>query len=328
MKQLSVIFCALWLAGGPAFAQVSADHWNGGAVRVGPSATPCEPAVKGLIRYDDAQSVIKFCDGGNWRTVGSTVAGGDNTPDAFSFADLADQPLSTLAYSNIVTIGGIDPDTVVSVTGAGGPEVSVNGGPWGAAGFIAAGDTLRVRQTGAATISTARTAHVTVGTVSVNWNVTTRAGALKIFVTTGQYTGAFGGIAAADAICQNQAVIAGLAGTYKALIADSANAVGAGLNIVYPVVNTAGAVVFSGSMFNQTLEERIRYANGAAAEYPYSAWTGFLAGGSTAGNLCADWTATTGSGRHTAVTASSSPSWPGGGDVSCNAMNRLLCLQQ
>lgn len=313
---------------GPAQAQISADFWSGGGVRVGPSTTLCDSGTKGLIRYDDVQSLIKFCDGTVWRTVGSIIVGGDNTPDAFNFTDLIDQSLAMLTYSDTITITGIDPDVVVNVTGAGSPEISINNGIWGTTGFISAGDTLRVRQISAATISTARVANVTVGTASTNWSVMTRAGALIIFATNNSYIGSFGGTAAADAICQNQAVSAGLAGVYKSFLADSGNTVASRLMFAYPIVNTLGGIVFSSDILNHGIETTVRRADGATTGAPYNVWTGMLPGGATSTELCSDWTATSGTGRHPSPVIGQAPSWLAPGSQSCANQARLLCLQQ
>ncbi|MGD9668833.1 MAG: hypothetical protein AB7U75_07200 [Hyphomicrobiaceae bacterium] len=103
-----------------------------------------------------------------------TTTSQDNTPNAFAFTDLTGQGLAATISSNTLTISGIGPAPVsVSVSGAGSPQISINGGGWGTTGSISNGQTLRVRQTSANTSSTARSATITVGTVSDNWSVTT-----------------------------------------------------------------------------------------------------------------------------------------------------------
>lgn len=98
----------------------------------------------------------------------------DNTPSAFAFTDVTGQQLAAVITSNALTISGIGPAPVsVSVSGAGSPQISINGGAWATSGSISSGQTLRVRLTSAATSNTARTATVTVGTASDTWSVTT-----------------------------------------------------------------------------------------------------------------------------------------------------------
>lgn len=99
----------------------------------------------------------------------------DTTPDAFSFTDVTGQALNTLITSNTITINGINAGTAVSVSGAGSPQISINGGAWGTSGTITNGQTLAVRLTSANAFSTARTATVDVGGVTDVWSVTTRA---------------------------------------------------------------------------------------------------------------------------------------------------------
>ncbi|MEZ5898505.1 MAG: hypothetical protein R3D51_03330 [Hyphomicrobiaceae bacterium] len=108
---------------------------------------------------------------GTWSV---TTTSQDNTPNAFAFTDLTGQGLAATNSSNTLTINGVGPAPVsVSVSGAGSPQISINGGAWGTTGSISNGQTLRVRLTSASTSSTARSATITVGTISDNWSVTT-----------------------------------------------------------------------------------------------------------------------------------------------------------
>ncbi|MCE6957503.1 hypothetical protein LAZ40_00105, partial [Cereibacter sphaeroides] len=87
----------------------------------------------------------------------------DTTPAAFSFAAKTAQPLSSLVTSASVPISGITAPTNVTVTGG---EISVAGGAWVTSDTISNGETLAVRLTSAATVSTATSATVTVGGVT------------------------------------------------------------------------------------------------------------------------------------------------------------------
>lgn len=106
---------------------------------------------------------------------GVTAVACDTTPNAFTFTDVTGQALSTLIYSNTLTIAGINAATPVSVSGTGSPTVSINGGAWATSGTITNGQSLRVRLTSANAFSSARSATVNVGGVTDNWSVTTRA---------------------------------------------------------------------------------------------------------------------------------------------------------
>ncbi len=319
---LQIIFAVIFLtATHPANAQISADHWLGGAVRVGPSVTACHNGAEGAIQYDSNNHVLKFCDGAAWRSVGATVPGSDNTPAAFSFTNLTGQALGSLVYSNTVTVTGIDPDVVTYVTGAGSPQISINGGSWSNAGLISTGDTLQLRQVTAPGVSADRIASVTVGTFSTNWTVTTRAGALLIFYTHTSYTGNFGGLAAADAICQSQAATYSKPGTYKAFLSDGVTSASSRLTFAYPIVNIAGQIIFSTDILNQSQEANILRVDGDPTGQ--SLWTGIAMGGGSSPDHCSGWTSASGNGLGTY-----SWIWLSNVLTSCGDPRQIICLQQ
>ena len=97
----------------------------------------------------------------------------DNTPDAFVFTDVVDADLSTQIVSDSQVITGMDAGTTISVTGG---EYRLDGGAWTAgAGTINPGQTLELRGTSSVDPLTETDVSVTVGTVTVDWSLTTRA---------------------------------------------------------------------------------------------------------------------------------------------------------
>ena len=100
----------------------------------------------------------------------------DNTPAAFSLVDKTGAAGGTLITSDPVRILGLDAGVGVtaSVTGSGGPEISINGGPWSASGTIFVGQDLAVRLTSGAEDGSTRQAVVSVGGVLDTYSVTTR----------------------------------------------------------------------------------------------------------------------------------------------------------
>lgn len=315
----------------PARAQISADHWLGGAVRVGPSSTPCDTSATGAIRFDSHSLVLKYCDGATWRTVGATISGADNTPDAFSFTDMTNQPLNTMVFSDVITIIGIDPDQTVSVTGAGTPQISINNGPWVTAASISAGDELQVRLISSGSISTARSAVVTVGSVSDTWSVTARAGQTYIFLTSTDYTGDFGGIAAADFICMTRANAASLPGVWKAVMSDDTTDAKDRLAIVYPVVNLNNSVVASVNFWSESLTARARTEfnadQGDSGNQVF--WGGTAPGGIKAGNTCNNWTLAAGQGRTNIIlTGQNIYGLYTSASQTCTTARRIACMQQ
>ena len=51
---------------------------------------------------------------------------GDHTPDAFSFTDEVEVPVSTEVTSNAITVSGIDTPALIAVAGG---EYGIDGGP-------------------------------------------------------------------------------------------------------------------------------------------------------------------------------------------------------
>jgi hypothetical protein len=104
----------------------------------------------------------------------------DTSPDAFNFTDKTGIALNTLTTSNSVNITGITGSVNVSVSGTGSPQLRVNGGSWTAGPTtITNGQSLEVRLTSSSSPNTMRSATVTVGSGSNQWDVTT----VKSFVT-------------------------------------------------------------------------------------------------------------------------------------------------
>lgn len=310
----------------PAHAQISADHWLGGAVRVGPSITACDSLATGSIRFDSAALNLKFCDGTAWRAIGTATASGDTTPDIFTFTDLADQPLGTLIVSNTITVIGMDPDQIVSVTGSGTPQISVNGGPWISSTLISSGDTITARMVSSSSAATTRTATITIGTLSDNWDVTTRAGQTYVFATNTTYTGNLGGVSGADAICQTAASNAGKPGVYKAVLSTSTEDAKDRLSVIHPVVRIVdGIPIASTNFWTQALESDIKTVTGNNI-YGGPSWTGTTTGGVKHADTCSDWTSDSGNGRRGAPSPGNA--FTAESVAPCNTLSYILCLQQ
>lgn len=99
----------------------------------------------------------------------------DKTPAGLTFTDVTGQALNSVITSNSATITGITGSVPVSVSGDGSPEVRINGGSWVSSGTITNGQSLEVRLTSSGSNSTMRSATVTVGSGSDQWDVTTLA---------------------------------------------------------------------------------------------------------------------------------------------------------
>lgn len=105
-------------------------------------------------------------------TVAEYVPPADDTPDDFSFPAVDADP-ETQYVSDPAEITGMDAGTAISVANG---EYRLNGGEWTSdAGTIDPGDTLELRGTSSADPETETIVAVTVGTLTVEWSITTAA---------------------------------------------------------------------------------------------------------------------------------------------------------
>ncbi len=291
------------------------------AVKIGTTAT-CDGTTEGSLRYNSTSKKMEVCDATSWGEIASANgASTDTTPNAFVFTDLTAQSLGALVLSNVLTINGFNGVLVASISGAGTPALQVNGGAWVSAASISSGDTLRLSLVSSTSVSTAYIPAVTVGTVTDNWSVTTRAGALKAFETANNYVGNFGGLTSADSICQSEAATLGYAGTYKAILSDATTNAKDRLTLSYPIVRASDAsVIDSASIWNGSL-------NGSSIGANFT-WTGTNSDGTKHANTCSSWTTTSGTGRRGDGWLKTSPSWISSTDYGCSNSSRIYCIQQ
>ena len=121
-------------------------------------------------------------DGASYVQVSINPAVSDNTPDNFDFTDQPSVPLSNQRESDIVVVTGMDNGTTITIDGASAYDyrictnddcTTVAHAYSSSAGSIDAGEYLQLRLTSSASQSTATVATVTVGTLAVDWSVTT-----------------------------------------------------------------------------------------------------------------------------------------------------------
>lgn len=301
----------------------------GGEAIIGPTTgLACDTGRTGGLRWSSANSTFEMCDGTSWRLLAAASVASDCTPNAFSFTDLTNQPLNTLTVSNSLNITGIDAGCVVSVTGGGAPQISVNGGVWTTSTVINPGDALRVRLTSSGSANTALVAAVVVGTSTDNWSVTTASGGTRIFHTsTTTYNGSFGGQAAADTACQSAAAGLGYGSYWRAVLSDNLVSAKDRLTITYPVVRASnGATVAASNLWAGSISNAVGSSG--------TVWTGTTSAGTSASEHCSGWTSLSGNGVCGTASATDS-SWLNGGGGSCfggtgscsNAF-MLYCIEQ
>jgi len=173
-------------------------------------------------------------------------------------------------------------------------------------------------------ISTEFIATVTVGSLSDNWNITTKAGQTRIFITSNNYSGNIGGLAGADATCQSEAGVLGYSGFWKALV--SSNSINAKDRVViaYPVVRASNEaiVVDSLNLWDSNLENPVSTSN-------VEVHTGTSANGNKS-VTCGSWTIGISSERdYRGLANSTSNTWmsySNGGY--CSKAARLYCVDQ
>ncbi len=153
----------------------------------------------------------------------------------------------------------------------------------------------------------------------------------RVFITATTYSGAIGGLAAADGFCQSSAAAAGLPGTYRAWLSDGTTSASERVTDAGPWYSTRHERVFAAKAdLAGSPAALIADETGATPSAPSAAWSGSDTAGLTSSATCDGWT--NASGELAASTGSGlayDPSW-GGGDVSaaCNAKASLICFQQ
>lgn len=264
----------------------------------------------------------------------------DATPVAFYFTPMTAQAAAstTDVESPTVTVTAIAAGTAVSVSGTGNPEYQVNGGAWTSApGTIGHNDTLTIRADAPATVNQRNKVTVTVGTYTTYWYVGAgnTANTKRVFVTSGTYNGAIGGLGGADSICSTSANAAGLGTGWVSLLSDS-GVDGYAVNRAPldwgTLTNMNGDVVANGwnDLWDGSVAAPINRTQTNAVLNSY-AWTGSFNSGLYAGNACIDWTyGSTSATYYTRIGSSgSSGSWFDiSGTVVCNSLRSLYCIEQ
>ncbi|MDZ4662025.1 MAG: kelch repeat-containing protein [Pseudomonadota bacterium] len=112
-----------------------------------------------------------------------SVATGDFTPAAFSFAPATGQSLSAIVTSAQATLSGFEGILTATVSGTGTPVILVNGNVVGTSAPVQAGNAISVRLTASGTENTTRQATVTIQGVGAIFDVTTTGDATVPSIT-------------------------------------------------------------------------------------------------------------------------------------------------
>lgn len=137
--------------------------FTGAAGNVNDGETVCVRHTSGVGLGVSVNTALTI--GGVSDTFTSTTAGGDTTPDQFTFVDQDGVDRDIEIISEPVTITGIDSPAAISVSGTGGEySIGCTGTFTNVAGTITNNQTVCVRHTSASTTGTAVTTVLTVGT--------------------------------------------------------------------------------------------------------------------------------------------------------------------
>lgn len=152
----------------------------------------------------------------------------------------------------------------------------------------------------------------------------------RVFITSTRFSGAVGGLDAADMYCHSAATDAGLAGTYRAWLSTSSTNASDRIGDVGPWYSTRDIVVFSSkAALREAPTSDMLDEHGAASATP-DPWTGTDAHGAASGSDCEGWTNGTGTATATTGTGFASDVEWGGGvtTLHCDATAPLICFQQ
>ena len=150
----------------------------------------------------------------------------------------------------------------------------------------------------------------------------------RVFATNPVWGGNFGGAAAADLICQNNATAQSLSGTFLAWVSDSTTSPAVRFNQgIVSFVRLDGTKIADNwaDLTDGTLDAAI-----APASPAIGAWTGTAANGTPLGGTCSNWTSNSSAqtGRR-GIPQQTNSQWSAtAGDITCNNLLALYCFEQ
>lgn len=293
---------------------------------------------------------------------GTNVAGGqgiiviryrpgpDSNPNLFDFADVYSAATSTV-YNVSALLTGFDVTPVTVNVSGGDAQVRKNSiGAWGSSVNVEPGDVLNLRMTSSASASTAITATVTVGFLTVDWVVSTAIQEFNYFVLSSAAMTGTGGMSARDSTCvsdlqandwKGKSNVVVDATSTKAFLCDSTTCNNLSPNKTYAFARS-GSTTDGGATFttNGSSEGPGNLTAWNTASYfgttTYNYWTGraststsLWAATPDAANTCTDWTLTTGNGRSGVSSSANANRWTNTTLTACNSANRrLICYVQ
>ncbi len=160
---------------------------------------------------------------------------------------------------------------------------------------------------------------------------TTTAAHKHVFITSALFSGAIGGLDAADMYCQVTANEGGLTGKYKAWISGPSTNAFDRIDDVGPWYTTKDVQAFASKASLRTSPQaQLLDETGAPLEAVRPVWTGSDAQGNATVETCNAWTdATASASAATGTGVSGDATWGGGNaPLSCDSHAPLLCFEQ
>ena len=265
-----------------------------GTIIFGDTGETCDSTIEGALRYETVGNNYEYCDGSDWIDLNSTINSGDTTPNAFTFTDLTDKFPSSQFESNVVTLSGFDGPLIASISGGTSPAISINGGAWVSSGEVNPGDTIQARFTSTASNSSSSSATIAVGATSDNWSISTIASGTYGFISgVSAAGGSLGGIAGADAICQEEADGLNFGGTWKAVLSTDTVDAKDHLTITYPVRNKYNSATVKASNLWSTTSTSADFTTNTGGAGGF-VWTGTDTDGTVyeSSTTCDNWATT------------------------------------
>jgi len=262
----------------------------------------------------------------------------DTTPFAVTFTPSSSATAGETRTSNTVTVDGVTAPVTLSVSGGSGAQFSKNGGAYTSASTtVTNGDQITLRAT-SPVAGQEDTVSATIGSSSFPWKVRTVANnTIYAFVTSTTVQGNVT-IAGADALCNSQAVSAGLGGAW---IAALSTGTGDGTGPVYRVpwnwttlrnMNNAVVATSWDDLADGTIAAPINRTATNAASGASNAWTGsdtVATGKIGAGNTrdCTGWSNSGGGGSVNYGAINSTTTHWYVSQSTCNQSFVLYCFQ-
>ena len=152
---------------------------------------------------------------------------------------------------------------------------------------------------------------------------------LRVFATSSRHTGDFGGILAADAICQQRAQEATLSGVFKAWLSDTnTDAKSRVSDARYVRMDGALIATNSSDLLDESLANKIEYdEKNQKIENDKEVWTGTKKDGTRSDKNCSNWTDQGEKGIR-GKTDQKDNDWTDDDSKDCDKSYRIYCFEQ